>query len=139
MVMNAAVPQTKESRFYAGLYLRTRNRTRFWGWGQPELNETQSEKLHEAQNQAPNGTQREARKEGEADRPWASLAEWLRQAHSSTFAQNSSVPPESNSAGKAQEAGRALPAQQRAPAASPGEKRKLRFVWDRKFIGFVIR
>ncbi|MBZ5529927.1 MAG: hypothetical protein LAO20_00725 [Acidobacteriia bacterium] len=129
--MSTAVPQTKESKFYAGLYLRTRTGARFWGWGQPPLNENQS--------QAPNLSPREAPKQAEAERPWASLAEWLRQAHSSTFAQNSSVPPELSSAGKAREAERALPAQQRVPAASSGEKRRLRFVWDRKFIGFVIR
>ncbi|MFI5104204.1 MAG: hypothetical protein ACHP79_04700 [Terriglobales bacterium] len=129
--MSTAVPQTKESKFYAGLYLRTRTGARFWGWGKPALNETQS--------QAPNLSPREAPKQAEADRPWASLAEWLRLAHSSTFAQNSSVPPESSSAGKAQEAERTSPAQKPAPPATPDAKRKLRFVWDRKFIGFVIR
>lgn len=133
--MSTAVPQTKESKFYAGLCLRTRTGARFWGWGQPELNEKQNE----AQNQAPNVTQREAPKQAEAERPWAGLAEWLRLAHSSTFAQNRSVKAESSSAGKAQEAERALPAQQAAPPASPDAKRRMRFVWDRKFIGFVIR
>ncbi len=139
MVINAAVPQTKESRFYAGLYLRTRKGTRFWGWGQPELNEKQDQSQNQAQDVTQNEGQNRAQKQTESERPWASLAEWLRQAHSSTFAQNGKVSPESSPAGKAQDAERASPSQQPAQAAGPGAKRRLRFVWDRKFIGFVIR
>jgi hypothetical protein len=137
MVMNAAVPQTKESKFYAGLYLRTRNRTRFWGWGQPALSEARNETQHGEQKEAQRLIPKDARKEAEAERPWASLAEWLRQAHSSTFSQSSSVKPVTGSAEK--EAERASPPEKSAPAARPEAKRRLRFVWDRKFIGFVIR
>ena len=47
-------------RLYAGLYMRTKKQTRFWGWGSWGL-----------------GSLRAA----ESERPWAGLAAWLRQAH----------------------------------------------------------
>jgi hypothetical protein len=48
-------------RFYAGFYLRIKNRTRFWGWGGPPAQAI----------------------EQSAEKSWAQLAAWLRMAHSS--------------------------------------------------------
>jgi len=60
----------KKAKFYAGFYLRTRRRMRFWGWGNPTP---------------------------EAQRPWADVADWLRMAHSfakpDTLAQNDKPAP----------------------------------------------
>jgi len=47
-------------RLFAGLYMRTKKQTRFWGWGSCGW-----------------GSLRAA----ESERPWAGLAAWLRQAH----------------------------------------------------------
>jgi hypothetical protein len=54
--MAATTEDATKSRFYAGLYLRTNTRTRFWGWGKPEIEP--------------------------AEWPWAALADWLRSMHS---------------------------------------------------------
>ena len=55
-------------RLYAGLYMRTKKQTRFWGWG------SWGSKLW--------GSLRTAEAEAvEAERPWGALAEWLRLAH----------------------------------------------------------
>ena len=43
------------AKFYAGFYLRTRRRMRFWDWGNPTPKT--------------------------AERPWAEVADWLRAAH----------------------------------------------------------
>jgi hypothetical protein len=51
----------RKARFYAGLYMRTKNKIRFWGWGKPEFSSTPA---------------------AEVERPWAALADWLRAAHS---------------------------------------------------------
>lgn len=48
--------EASKAKFYAGFYLRTRRRMRFWGWGNP----------------APKTV----------ERPWAEVADWLRAAHS---------------------------------------------------------
>jgi hypothetical protein len=53
-------------RSFAGLFLRTPRRTRFWGWGQPPL----------ADPSAPS-----AASPANDDRPWAALGDWLRAAH----------------------------------------------------------
>ena len=54
--MNFAGADKRGARFYAGLYVHTPDRVRFWGLGEP----------------ATRG----------AEKPWAPLAEWLRAAHS---------------------------------------------------------
>jgi hypothetical protein len=69
-------------------------------------------------------------------RPWAQLAEWLRMAHSRLDAECNQAAPESKAIQHASEM--AACEQQTQPAAL-GEKRKLRFVWDRQFIGLVYR
>jgi hypothetical protein len=52
-------------RLYAGLYMRTKKQTRFWGWASKGW-----ARLRAAESEA-----------AEAERPWAALAEWLRLAH----------------------------------------------------------
>ena len=63
--MASTTRDTTKSKFYAGLYLRTKTRTRFWGWGNPEI-ETE-------------------------ERPWAALADWLRAAHSLAEKQRNAI------------------------------------------------
>jgi hypothetical protein len=55
-------------RLYAGLYMRTKKRTRFWGWG------SWGSKIWGSAHAAESAV-------AEAERPWAALAEWLRLAH----------------------------------------------------------
>jgi hypothetical protein len=50
--------EINKAKFYAGFYLRTRRRMRFWGWGNPTPKT--------------------------AERPWMEVADWLRMAHSFT-------------------------------------------------------
>ncbi|HEY2392011.1 MAG TPA: hypothetical protein VGK22_12640 [Candidatus Angelobacter sp.] len=52
--------EANKAKFYAGFYLRTRSRMRFWGWGAPPA---------EAEVRT-------------TERPWEQLADWLRMAHS---------------------------------------------------------
>lgn len=52
-------------RLYAGLYVRTKKQTRFWGWCSRGWGSWAWGSLRVA----------------EAERPWTGLAEWLRQAH----------------------------------------------------------
>jgi hypothetical protein len=57
-------------RLYAGLYLRTKKQTRFWGWG--------------SQGWGSKGWRSwrwRSLRAVEGERPWSGLAEWLRQAH----------------------------------------------------------
>jgi hypothetical protein len=54
--------EMNKAKFYAGLYLRTKNRTKFWGWGDPPAQAA----------------------ERSIERPWAQLGDWLRMAHSFT-------------------------------------------------------
>jgi len=54
-----------KASLYAGLYLRTRRRTRFWGWSSEGWGSWRWGSLHTA----------------EVERPWTGLAEWLRLAH----------------------------------------------------------
>jgi hypothetical protein len=58
--MTAVTQEVRKSRFNAGLYLRTKTRTRFWGWGNPPAQTV----------------------EQSVNRPWAQLADWLRSVHS---------------------------------------------------------
>ena len=62
-------------RLYAGLYMRTKKQTRFWGWGSWGL----GSKVWASKVWA---SLRAAEAEAvEAERPWGALAEWLRLAH----------------------------------------------------------
>ncbi|HEY2496982.1 MAG TPA: hypothetical protein VGK24_07930 [Candidatus Angelobacter sp.] len=54
----------RKTRFYAGLYLRTKSQMGFWGW-----RNWGKKKFANAQPT-------------EMERPWTGLAEWLRVAHS---------------------------------------------------------
>jgi hypothetical protein len=57
--------QDTKIRLYAGLYVRTRKQTRFWGWGSNGWGRWKWGSLRPA----------------EVELPWARLAEWLRLAH----------------------------------------------------------
>ena len=61
-------------RLYAGLYMRTKKRTRFWGWGSWGL----GSKVWRSKVWGLRTAESEA---AEAERPWGALAEWLRLAH----------------------------------------------------------
>jgi hypothetical protein len=54
--MDSSTQDLHKSGFYAGFYLRTKRRARFWGWG--------------------NSTPRPV------ERPWTAVGDWLRVAHS---------------------------------------------------------
>jgi hypothetical protein len=66
-------------RLYAGLYMRTKKQTRFWGWGSWGLGKVWRSKvwggLRTAESEAADA------RAAEAERPWGALAEWLRLAH----------------------------------------------------------
>jgi hypothetical protein len=109
----------EESRFYAGFYWRTRKRTRFWGWGNPSA--------------------------FAVEQPWAMVADWLRLAHSLADSGNALAQPNKPEP-------KTLPAielvagptsgssvEQMTQPVAQGEKRKLRFVCDRHFVGLVYR
>jgi hypothetical protein len=117
--MTAVTQDARKSRFYAGLYLRTKTRTRFWGWGNWGGGNPVAETV---------------------ERPWAAVGDWLRVAHSLAGTGSSSIPPETPANIEERKENRKdisiveLPA-----AASPLGKRKLRFVCDRRFVGLVYR
>jgi hypothetical protein len=66
--MNASTQDLYKPSFYAGFYLRTKRRARFWGWGHP----------------APKPV----------ERPWTAVGDWLRVAHSLLGTQQSVAPAE---------------------------------------------
>jgi hypothetical protein len=110
-------------RPFAGLYLRTPKRTRFWGWGNPRVTITVSP----------------AEKHEEDVQPWAGLADWLRAAHSlfgSADCAQATVPGIRD-----QDFRRFAPSQAASASQTeddrqrPGKKRRLRFVCSRRAIG----
>ncbi len=56
----ATTQDVREPGFCAGLFPRTKNKTRFWGWGKKKLNNVSRV---------------------EAENPWTGLADLLRAAH----------------------------------------------------------
>ncbi|HXO39030.1 MAG TPA: hypothetical protein VN872_10345 [Candidatus Acidoferrum sp.] len=115
----AATQHAQKSRFYAGCYWRTRKRTRFWGWGNPSAYAV--------------------------EQPWAMVADWLRLAHSLADSGNAlsqpnipepkTLPPTELAVEAASESA----VEQKTPPVAQGEKRRLRFVCDRHFVGLVYR
>jgi hypothetical protein len=71
--MTAVTQKVRKSRFYAGLYLRTKTRTRFWIWGNREWGNPFAETV---------------------ERPWAAVGDWLRVAHSLAGTGSGSTAPE---------------------------------------------
>ena len=101
----------KKAKFYAGFYLRTRKRMRFWGWGNPTPETT--------------------------ERPWAEVGDWLRVAHSLLGTPKSAALPEAQLSvpdHKKLSVGELVD-----ETASSVGKRRFRFVWDRRFVGLVYR
>lgn len=100
------------ARPFAGLYLRTRRRMRFWGWSS-------------------RGWQ--SLRHDEAEHPLKTLAEWLRQAHERL---------DGSSAFPAQPGGsKATASTQEEPGSQlePQNNRKFQFVCNRHMIGWIIR
>jgi len=80
--MKFAGPRGARIRPFAGLYLRTPRRTRFWGWGEPPLPapSTRSSVPAGVSPAVDNVTVHHPAVHNEA-RPWAALGDWLRAAH----------------------------------------------------------
>ena len=107
-------------RPFAGLYLRTPKRTRFWGWGEPPVIALSPAPVVSA-----------------TDQPWAALGDWLRTAHamfgSEDPKQAQTVPGISAIAsGKSSDRGQTV-----EEYKGRERKRRLRFVCNRHVIGFV--
>lgn len=121
----ALTMQEGKTRLYAGLYIRTRKQTRFWGWASNGWGRWKSGRWK-------SGSLRTA----EVERPWAGLAEWLRLAHArlDRNAAELSAPSDTQIA--------TLPvhgALEHDTQERPRGKRKLEFVCNRRFVGWVIR
>jgi hypothetical protein len=67
--------QEGKTRLYAGLYIRTRKQTRFWGWGSNGWGRSKWGSWKSGSWKS------ESLCAAEVERPWAGLAEWLRLAH----------------------------------------------------------
>jgi hypothetical protein len=102
--------------FYAGLYMRTKKKVRFWGWGRPEFSGTSAT---------------------EVERPWAALADWLRVAHSLAGTNRQTALSEANAHTESLTATPVV--ETPATEAAQRQNRKLRFICDRHFIGLVYR
>src|SRR6476660_9547000 len=67
-------------RLYAGLFMRTKKQTRFWGWGSWGLGSKRwGSKVW--RSKVWGGLRTAESEAAEAERPWGALAEWLRLAH----------------------------------------------------------
>jgi hypothetical protein len=119
--MLASAQSNKKTRFYTGLYMRAKNKIRFWGWGSPGPDNSKSANSPAA----------------EVERPWAALADWLRVAHSlaGTNRQNAL----SEALKPTESIVDAPDIEQPAAPPAPLQQRKFRFVCDRHFIGLVYR
>jgi hypothetical protein len=114
-LMTLTAQDGTKTNLYAGLYLRTRKQTRFWGWS----------------NARCGGLSAAVR-----ERPLGSLAEWLRLAHATLDRDRSPVPdiPSTPSA--------FFPAprvDEHEAAQRARKNRRLQFVCNRHFIGLLIR
>lgn len=107
---------TGNPRVYAGIYLRTKKQTHFWGWGM---------------------TDRESPPPPEVEQPRPALADWLRMAHSLLDGKKAETPMQSNTlAGTAQ---REESNQPYSPSEQLGETLRVRFVCNKRVVGLVIR
>jgi len=121
-------------RPFAGLYLRTPRRTRFWGWGEPPLPAPSTRSSVPAVAEpAP----------VHPDRPWAALGDWLRAAHAMFGSEDGAPSFASREAVSAPGAPTFASNQSVNSGQAPGgrkgweTKRRLRFVCNRHVIGFV--
>lgn len=99
-------------KLYAGLFLRTPRQTRFWGWSSWGWRKLRAI---------------------EAERPWAGLASWLRQAHARLDGHPALLPSE---AGIAFAPAQLLPEGDRPQRRR--KRRKLQFVCNRHLIGLLL-
>lgn len=144
--MAISVQQSQASRFYAGLYLRTQNLTRFWGWGRAafeqawQLDCPQGEDRSGVQlRQHERGVRSKAQAQSPAVAQWSSLAQWLRMAHSSEFFKDESNARSAEDLTGETDSQQPSPITVESSGSPPTKKRRLRFVCDRKFIGLVIQ
>jgi hypothetical protein len=114
----ATTQDARTPGFYAGLFLRTKNRTRFWGWGNPGWGEEKSANTPAA----------------EMERPSPSLAEWLRMAHSLLDAKTVAPPSRSGAPGSSHKSDPA-----NAASEPEDETRQAGFVCNKRVVGLVIR
>ncbi|MBZ5508694.1 MAG: hypothetical protein LAO78_24805 [Acidobacteriia bacterium] len=119
--MSAGTQSVSKPRFYAGLYMRTKKKVRFWGWGSPGFGRSKWESPSPA----------------ELERPWAALADWLRMAHSLAGTNRQNALPQANTHSENIMAAPII--EQPATPPAPRQDRKFRFVCDRHFIGLVYR
>ena len=134
--MKFAGPRGARIRPFAGLYLRTPRRTRFWGWGEPPLSAvsipwtdpaaTNSAVANPAVGNPAVGNPAV----GNIDRPWAAVGEWLRAAHALFGSEN--VNAASIASGEPVDTAQAVRRRK-----GQEDKRRLRFVCNRHVIGFV--
>jgi hypothetical protein len=113
--MTLSTQDGTQTNLCAGLYLRTRKQTRFWGWSS-----TGWSGLNAA----------------ERERPLGSLAEWLRQAHLRLDREADALPAISDTR-IADSAAQCAP--ECGAPAQPRRGRKLEFVCSRRFVGWIIR
>lgn len=110
--MLLAIHDDSRIRLY-GLYLRTSRQARFWGWSSLGWRNLRAI---------------------EAERPWAGLAAWLRQAHA-RMDRDADVLQALPEAGSPLSPPELIPKNAEQP---PRRKRKLQFVCNRSLIGFRI-
>jgi len=121
--MNFAGDGRARIRPFAGLYLRTPGRTRFWGWGEPPISAAFM----------PAATPVAAAND---DRPWATLGDWLRAAHSMFGSEGAEQEQTESSAARVADSGSNMIGSDLQRNADE-KKRRLRFVCNRHVIGFV--
>jgi hypothetical protein len=113
--MTLSTQDGTQTNRYSGLYLRTRKQTRFWGWSSAEWSGLNA---------------------AEHERPLGSLAEWLRQAHLRLDREADALPAISDTR-IADSAAQCAP--ECGTPAQPRRGRKLEFVCNRRFVGWIIR
>jgi hypothetical protein len=103
-------------RVYAGIYLRTKKQTHFWGWGTPN---------------------RESPPPAEVEQSRPALADWLRMAHSLLDSKKAETPTQSNTLPNTAQHEEAN--QPYGPSERLAETRRVRFVCSKRVVGLVIR
>jgi hypothetical protein len=116
-----AAGSSDKPSFFAGLYLRTPRRTRFWGWGDPPVRAAAG-----TSSAAPAGNP-----------PWAGVGEWLRAAHAFFGSDRPEHAPIAADA-PTFSATSLRPTELHSGRNASGKRRRLRFVCNRHVIGFVI-
>ena len=125
--MNFAGARGSRIRPFAGFYLRTPGRTRFWGWGEPPLT---------AASTTPAAPAAANPVVANPDRPWAALGDWLRTAHA-MFGSDDPKQAQTGPRVSAIASGKSSDRSQTVEEHKGWERKRLRFVCNRHLIGFV--